>query len=121
MARALLRKAKVIVMDEASASVDSETDEVIQEAVRWQFRDCTVIIIAHRLHTIAYCDVVAVMEDGHVKEYDTPRNLLETKNSIFRMMCEQTGDLEGLLQLTSGSSQRHRSGSPGRTRSKRLQ
>ena len=77
MARALLRNARVLVLDEATSNVDTASDALIQETVRAAFADCTVLTIAHRLHSILDSDRVLVLEDGRVKEFDTPEKLLQ--------------------------------------------
>ena len=82
-ARALLRKSNIIVMDEATASVDSSTDEKLQKMIRERFVDQTLICIAHRLDTILDSDRVCVMDDGKVVEYDTPSVLLNDPSSVF--------------------------------------
>lgn len=79
MARALLRKAKVLVLDEATSNVDTASDALIQETVRAAFADCTVLTIAHRLHSILDSDRILVLEDGRVKEFDTPESLLQVR------------------------------------------
>ena len=79
MARALLRKAKVLVLDEATSNVDTASDALIQETVRAAFAECTVLTIAHRLHSILDSDRILVLEDGRVKEFDTPENLLQVR------------------------------------------
>lgn len=99
MARALLRKSKILILDEATASVDAETDSLIQETVRRELHDMTVLSIAHRLHTIAFYDKVIVMDRGSVAEFDTPYNLLNKKDSIFYSMCERSGDLEVIYKI----------------------
>ena len=83
LARALLKKTKIIVMDEATANVDYTTDRLIQETIRTKFKHCTVITIAHRLSTIMDYDRVLVLESGRVVEYDKPQNLLENKGGQF--------------------------------------
>nr|AIN44105.1 multidrug resistance-associated protein 5-like protein [Laodelphax striatellus] len=83
LARALLKNAKILCIDEATASVDEETDRKIQETIRTSFRQCTVLTIAHRISTIMNSDRVLVMGDGEVLEFDTPETLLETKTSHF--------------------------------------
>jgi len=88
LARALLRKTKIIVMDEATASVDVETDNLIQKTIREQFSNCTVLTIAHRLNTIIDYDRVMVLREGEIVEFDTPANLLATK-SLFKSMIKQ--------------------------------
>lgn len=79
MARALLRKARVLVLDEATSNVDTASDALIQETVRAAFADCTVLTIAHRLNSILDSDRVLVLEDGRVKEFDTPEALLQVR------------------------------------------
>jgi len=79
MARALLRKARVLVLDEATSNVDTASDALIQETVRAAFADCTVLTIAHRLHSILDSDRILVLEDGRVKEFDTPERLMQVR------------------------------------------
>ena len=86
--RALLRDAKIIVMDEATASVDSETDSKLQSMIRNQFKNRTVLCIAHRLETILDSDRIAVLSDGKLEEYDTPENLMKT-NGIFAGLVDE--------------------------------
>ncbi|KAF9935900.1 hypothetical protein BGZ67_002885 [Mortierella alpina] len=102
MARALLRNSKIIVMDEATASVDFATDKAIQSAIQQEFENSTVICIAHRLNTIILYDKVLVLDHGEVLEYDTPAALLDDsqgKKTHFREMCERSGELEVLLEM----------------------
>ncbi|KAF7272715.1 hypothetical protein GWI33_014527 [Rhynchophorus ferrugineus] len=91
LARALLRKTKILILDEATAAVDLETDELIQKTIRSEFADCTVLTIAHRLNTIMDSDRVLVLDKGNISEFDTPANLLENKDSIFHGMCKDAG------------------------------
>ncbi|EFN56982.1 hypothetical protein CHLNCDRAFT_143584 [Chlorella variabilis] len=90
MARALLRAARVLVLDEATSNVDTATDALIQATIATAFADCTVLTIAHRLHTIMDSDRVLVLHEGQVREYDTPNNLLAQPDSAFRGMVEET-------------------------------
>ncbi|KAK8805623.1 hypothetical protein WA158_002279 [Blastocystis sp. Blastoise] len=83
IARALLHHTKIILMDEATASIDVETDLKIQKTMKEEFKDCTVITIAHRIHTIIDSDKVMVLEAGEVKEFEQPALLLEDPNTIF--------------------------------------
>ncbi|KAF9897973.1 hypothetical protein BX616_004682, partial [Lobosporangium transversale] len=105
MARALLRNSKIIVMDEATASVDFATDKAIQSAIQQEFENSTVICIAHRLNTIILYDKVLVLDHGQVLEYDTPKKLLMEdgtngkEKSQFREMCERSGELEVLMDM----------------------
>eukprot|EP00760_Papus_ankaliazontas_P023578 PhM_4_TR2069/c0_g1_i1/m.68645/K05665/ABCC1; ATP-binding cassette, subfamily C (CFTR/MRP), member 1 len=86
LARAILRKAKLLLMDEVTASVDIATDRLIQETVRTQFNDCTVLTIAHRLDTILTYDAVMVMDQGRVAEMGSPRELLQNPTGRFTEM-----------------------------------
>lgn len=76
IARALLRKPKILVLDEATASVDNETDGLIQSMIKDRFKDCTVLTIAHRLHTIVDCDRIMVLANGYMGELGSPEELL---------------------------------------------
>uniref|UniRef100_A0A8B9TSV5 Canalicular multispecific organic anion transporter 1 n=1 Tax=Anas platyrhynchos TaxID=8839 RepID=A0A8B9TSV5_ANAPL len=90
LARALLRKAKILILDEATAAVDLETDHLIQTTIRSAFADCTVLTIAHRLHTIMDSNRVMVMNAGKIVEYDSPEELLQ-KQGIFFAMAKDAG------------------------------
>ena len=91
LARALLRKTKILVLDEATANVDLETDDLIQKTIRQEFCHCTVMTIAHRLNTIADYDKVLVLNQGEVVEYDSPSMLMSNKSSLFYSMCIDAG------------------------------
>ena len=91
LARALLRRAKVLVLDEATAAVDPETDELIQTTIRKEFSHCTVLTIAHRLNTILDSDRILVLSKGQVEEVDSPLSLLKNPNSSFRSMAKDAG------------------------------
>lgn len=91
LARALLRRSKVLVLDEATAAVDVRTDSLIQKTIREEFKSCTMLIIAHRLNTIIDSDRILVLEAGQVKEYDTPEKLLLNEKSAFSKMVQSTG------------------------------
>ncbi|XP_065887047.1 ATP-binding cassette sub-family C member 4-like isoform X2 [Dysidea avara] len=94
LARALLRKNKILVIDEATANVDLITDSVIQEMIRTKFSHCTILTIAHRLETVMDSDRILVLSSGKVIEFDTPFNLLQSAQSVFRSMVDKTGPLE---------------------------
>lgn len=85
LARALLRKTKILVLDEATAAVDMETDNLIQSTIHSQFEDCTVLTIAHRLNTIMDYNRVLVLEKGEMAEFDTPNNLVSQKGLFYNM------------------------------------
>ena len=91
LARALSRKTKILVLDEATAAVDMETDDLIQETIRKEFQDCTIMTIAHRLNTIIDYDRVLVMDKGEIAEFDSPQALLANTNSIFYSMAKEAG------------------------------
>ena len=98
---------QVLILDEATAAVDLETDDLVQATIRREFRDCTVLTIAHRsekesviniismancrLNTIMDNDRVMVLDQGRIAEFDTPENLLANSNSIFYGMAENAG------------------------------
>jgi ABC-type multidrug transport system fused ATPase/permease subunit len=86
IARALLRPSRVLFVDEATANVDPQTDQVIQRVLRTAFKERTVVTIAHRLDTIADCDVIMVMDAGRVIEMGTPEELKATENGVFASM-----------------------------------
>ncbi|XP_062269788.1 ATP-binding cassette sub-family C member 3 isoform X2 [Platichthys flesus] len=90
LARALLRKTRILILDEATAAIDLETDDLIQSTIRTQFEDCTVFTIAHRLNTIMDYTRVLVLDKGQVAEFDTPANLLSQKG-IFYSMAKDAG------------------------------
>ncbi|XP_053839225.1 ATP-binding cassette sub-family C member 2 [Vidua macroura] len=90
LARALLRKAKILILDEATAAVDLETDHLIQTTIRSAFADCTVLTIAHRLHTIMDSNRVMVLHAGQIVEFDSPEQLL-MKQGIFSAMAKDAG------------------------------
>uniref|UniRef100_A0A3B4WMT2 ATP-binding cassette sub-family C member 5 n=1 Tax=Seriola lalandi dorsalis TaxID=1841481 RepID=A0A3B4WMT2_SERLL len=90
VARALLRNSKVLILDEATAAIDTETDRLIQETIRCAFGSCTTLIIAHRLNTVMSCSRVMVLDNGQILEFDSPAALLADENSRFRAMVEAT-------------------------------
>ncbi|CAG8715130.1 13507_t:CDS:2, partial [Dentiscutata heterogama] len=99
LARALVRHSKLIIMDEATASVDYKTDYLIQNTIREEFGNSTVITIAHRLRTVIDYDKVLVMDAGKVVEFDSPYILLQSPGSTFRAMCESSGEFNELIEL----------------------
>ncbi|KAF9516365.1 hypothetical protein BS47DRAFT_1371770 [Hydnum rufescens UP504] len=90
LARALCKDSQIVVMDEATASVDLETDSKIQETVLAEFSSRTILCIAHRLRTIIHYDKILVLDQGQAIEFDTPLNLFDRKDGVFRSLCEQS-------------------------------
>ncbi|EFJ52174.1 ABC transporter [Volvox carteri f. nagariensis] len=90
MARALLRASKILVLDEATSNVDNSTDSLIQRTIRTAFKDCTVLTIAHRLHTIVDSDRILLLEGGQLGEFGSPAQLLRNPQSHFRSLVEET-------------------------------
>ncbi|ORZ34124.1 hypothetical protein BCR44DRAFT_1182980 [Catenaria anguillulae PL171] len=98
LARALLRKSKVLVLDEISASIDVATDKLVQATIRSEFADCTVLTVAHRIATILDSDLVLVLERGKVAEFGSPSELLADKGGVFYSLAVESklvGRLEG--------------------------
>uniref|UniRef100_A0A672I9F9 ABC-type glutathione-S-conjugate transporter n=1 Tax=Salarias fasciatus TaxID=181472 RepID=A0A672I9F9_SALFA len=85
LARALLRKSRILILDEATAAVDLETDNLIQNTIREEFSSCTVLTIAHHLHSIMDSSRVMVLDAGRIVEFDTPQNLLSNKGHFYAM------------------------------------
>eukprot|EP00656_Telonema_subtile_P057285 TRINITY_DN9392_c0_g1_i1.p1 TRINITY_DN9392_c0_g1~~TRINITY_DN9392_c0_g1_i1.p1 ORF type:complete len:126 (+),score=36.22 TRINITY_DN9392_c0_g1_i1:126-503(+) len=91
MARALLRKPRILAMDEATAAVDFETDQLIQGTIRERLQGSTVLTIAHRINTIMDYDKVLMLDQGTVLEYAPPLQLLQQEASSFRSLTEDSG------------------------------
>ncbi|KAM9835950.1 ATP-binding cassette sub-family C member 4-like [Aulostomus maculatus] len=99
LARAILRKNRILIIDEATANVDPRTDELIQKTIRDKFRECTVLTIAHRLNTIIDSDRILVLDAGKIHAYDEPYILLQDPSGIFFKMVQQTGRQEAAALL----------------------
>ncbi|XP_071321050.1 ATP-binding cassette sub-family C member 4-like [Trachinotus anak] len=99
LARAVLRKNRILIIDEATANVDPRTDELIQRTIRDKFRECTVLTIAHRLNTIIDSDRILVLDAGRIHAYDEPYTLLQDPDGIFYKMVQQTGKQEAAALL----------------------
>jgi len=118
LARAMVRDSTILVMDEATASVDIETDAIIQQALRTKFDRVTVLTIAHRLNTIIDYDKILVLQKGEVLEYDTPKNLLFETNengelvpctsTEFSKLVDETGEVNAAMLRQSALDKYHR-------------
>jgi len=105
LGRALLHHSNILVLDEATASVDVETDSIIQETIRTEFKHKTIITIAHRLNTIMDSDRIVVLERGKVAEFDTPQNLLADPTTLFYSLCQEGGFVGLNVSHDASSSQ----------------
>lgn len=94
LARAILRNSKILVLDEATANVDPNTDALIQRTIREKFKACTVLTVAHRLHTVMDSDRILVMDAGCAKEFGVPHELLGDTNGMLRSIVDATGHQE---------------------------
>ncbi|XP_019264239.1 PREDICTED: putative ABC transporter C family member 15 isoform X2 [Nicotiana attenuata] len=103
LGRALLKKSSILVLDEATASVDAATDAVLQKIISQEFRNRTVITVAHRIHTVINSDLVLVLNEGRIAEYDSPAKLLEREDSFFSKLIKEysmrSKSLNGLAKL----------------------
>ncbi|XP_045018377.1 ATP-binding cassette sub-family C member 4-like [Bubalus bubalis] len=97
LARALLRKNQILILDKATSYVDPRTDELIQKRIRERFAQCTVLTIAHRLSNIIDCEWIMVLDSGTRKEHNQPNNLLQDENSLFYKMVQQLGEAEAAV------------------------
>ncbi|ANB15699.1 bile acid-transporting ATPase YBT1 [Sugiyamaella lignohabitans] len=104
LARSLLKAPKVLLLDEATASIDYETDAKIQNTIREEFKDTTILTIAHRLRSIIDYDKILVMDAGQAVEYDTPHSLISNPATIFHNMCSKSGEMEALQKLAHEAS-----------------
>ncbi|XP_058750626.1 ABC transporter C family member 10-like isoform X1 [Vicia villosa] len=89
LGRALLRRSKILVLDEATASIDNSTDLILQKTIRNEFADCTVITVAHRIPTVMDCSMVLAISDGKLAEYDEPMRLMKREESLFRKLVKE--------------------------------
>ncbi|KAG8680347.1 hypothetical protein FRC09_018309 [Ceratobasidium sp. 395] len=97
----MLRRSAVIIMDEATSSIDLETDDQIQRTIRDEMSDALVITIAHRLKTVIDYDRVLVLDHGELVEFDSPATLMGQEGSVFRSMCQRSADWDELSRIAS--------------------
>ncbi|KAL9610613.1 MAG: hypothetical protein Q9167_004687 [Letrouitia subvulpina] len=100
LARAIINRCKIMVVDEATSAVDMHTDALIQNSIKEQFHQSTLIVIAHRLSTVADFDKVLVMAEGEVAEFDSPKNLLKRKGEFYKLV-EASGEKEKVQAIIS--------------------
>jgi ABC-type multidrug transport system fused ATPase/permease subunit len=102
LGRVLLKRSKVLILDEATASVDTATDTLIQETLRQHFSGCTVITIAHRISSVIDSDMVLLLDQGLIEEHDSPARLLEDKSSSFsKLVAEYTASSDSRFKRSS--------------------
>ncbi|XP_033225031.1 probable multidrug resistance-associated protein lethal(2)03659 isoform X2 [Belonocnema kinseyi] len=107
LARAIVRNKKILVLDEATANVDLQTDKLIQKTIRWRFKDCTVFIIAHRLNTVMDCDKFIVMDSGSMVEFGHPYEILRKKGYLYNMVQQTGPEMAEVLMNMAESANRH--------------
>ncbi|XP_040123204.1 multidrug resistance-associated protein 4-like [Oryx dammah] len=106
LARVILKKNQILIIDKATSNVDPRTDELIKKAIHEKFAQCTVVTITHRLSTIIDSDKIMVLDSGTVKEYNPPHDLLQNSKSLFYKMVQQLGEAEATA-LTERAKQAH--------------
>ncbi|EJD51853.1 ATP-binding cassette transporter [Auricularia subglabra TFB-10046 SS5] len=99
LARAITRRSKILILDEATAAVDYATDTAIQESIRHELKDVTLITVAHRLRTIMDADKIMVLDAGRLVEFDSPRNLLKKKGGLLRSLVDESADKDELIAM----------------------
>ncbi|KAH7340934.1 hypothetical protein B0J17DRAFT_716110 [Rhizoctonia solani] len=102
LARAIVRRSKVLILDEATAAIDYNTDTAIQKSIRTELNDRTLIIVAHRLQTICDADKIMVLEAGKIIEFDSPAALLHKESGAFKSLVDKSGDRDALYAMAKG-------------------
>jgi ABC-type multidrug transport system fused ATPase/permease subunit len=92
--RSLLNPKRIVLIDEATASIDFETDALIQKVIKKQFADKTVLTIAHRINTVVNSDRILVLSKGEIAEFDSPQRLLERSDSVFARLYKESGKVK---------------------------
>lgn len=105
MARALLRRSSIVVLDEATSSIDLETDAKIQATIREEFKHSLLLTVAHRIRTVIDYDRLLVLEKGKVVEFDTPLNLIQKETGVFREMCLKSGMMAELMEAAAARAE----------------
>jgi len=104
LARAMLRHTKVLILDEATSAIDYETDALIQKSLRNEFKDVTLITIAHRLQTIMDSDKIMVLDAGRMVEFDRPATLLENRDGLLYSLVNESSDKHTLISMTQAKA-----------------
>jgi ABC-type multidrug transport system fused ATPase/permease subunit len=99
LARALVKKTSLIVLDEATSSVDFDTDHKIQQTIRSEFKESALLCIAHRIRTVADYDRILVLDHGRLLEFDHPYTLMTKEDGVFMQMCQRSGEYNELLNI----------------------
>ncbi|KAH7102271.1 ATP-binding cassette transporter [Auriculariales sp. MPI-PUGE-AT-0066] len=99
LARAITRRSKILILDEATAAVDYATDTAIQESIRKELKDVTLITVAHRLRTIMDADKIMVLDSGRLVEFDAPIELLKKKTGLLRSLVDESADKDELIEM----------------------
>ncbi|CAO0789946.1 unnamed protein product [Mucor circinelloides] len=105
LGRALLKRTGIVLMDEATASVDFDTDKAIQKTIATEFSDSTILCIAHRLHTVIEYDRILVLDQGRIDEFENPYTLISNPESSFYKMCRNSGEFDKLYELAKSKHQ----------------
>ncbi|EGC38375.1 hypothetical protein DICPUDRAFT_148988 [Dictyostelium purpureum] len=92
LGRALLKRPRILVLDEATASVDTHTDQLIQKCIREKFQHCTILTIAHRINTILDSDRIMILDSGTISEFDKPSKLIQNESSLLNFLINETGE-----------------------------
>lgn len=102
LARAILSRPRLLILDEATSAVDMTTDTLIQRSIREEFANTTLLVVAHRLSTVADFDRILVMKDGKALEFGTPRDLIDKEEGVFKDMVAQSGEQDALERTIRG-------------------
>ena len=102
LARAILSRPRLLILDEATSAVDMTTDTLIQRSIREEFANTTLLVVAHRLSTVADFDRILVMRDGKAEEFGTPRDLIDKEEGVFKDMVAQSGEQDALERTIRG-------------------
>ena len=99
LSRAILRKPKILIIDEGSAFLDDVTDQIIQKAIRDEFSESSILTVAHRLNTILDADRILVIDQGQLAEFGSPAELLKRQDSVFRQLANKAGIADGKEEM----------------------